>query len=173
MFVLIRALAAIFGFLRLPITPVKTTIPPSAAEVSGAMMTQDAIVRTQNDLKNNSSPVFGNFNLGIYNGVTNTLSAADIVGGFIRRAGPATNNDLTDTATNIVGAIPGAVVGQTFPFFYANIGLGTATIQAGTGVSLTGTATIGPLMCRAFMGQVTGSAAVRLTNMFSFPAIGI
>lgn len=172
MFFLIRALASIAGFLRFAITPVKTTVPPGAAEVAGAMPTQQNVVGSVTDLKNNSAPVFGNFQLGIYAGITNTLLAKDMVAGFIRRAGTQSNADLTDTASNIVAAIPGAVVGQTFPLFIANMNSSVMTLTAGNGVTLTGTATIAQATVRAFMGTVTGSNAVTLTNMFSFPNIG-
>ena len=170
MFVLIRALAAIVGFLRPQITPVKTTIAPTAAEMAGAMPTQANIVGSVTDLKNNAAPVFGNFNLGIYAGVTNTLLAKDIVGGIIRRNSAQSNADLTDTATNIVNAIPGAVVGQTFPVWIGNLGLGTMTLTGGTGVTMVGTATIQPTSVGLFLGQVTGSAAVSITRAFTFPS---
>lgn len=172
MFVLIRALAALAGFLRLPITPVKLTVPPAAVETAGAMATQPGIVGALTDLQNNAAPAFGNFQLGIYAGVTNTLLAKDMVGGFIRRNGTQSNADLTDTAANIVAGIPGARVGQTFPLFIANMNSSVMTLGAGTGVTLMGTATIAQATVRAFMGTVTGSSAVTLTNMFSFPNIG-
>lgn len=164
--------ALIIGFLRFAITPVKTTVPPSAAETAGAMMTQPGLIGEFNDLKNNAAPVFGNFQLAIYNGITNTLLAKDLVAGFIRRNGTQSNADLTDTASNIVAAIPGAVVGQTFPLFIANMNSSVMTLGAGNGVTLVGTASIAQATVRAFMGQVLSSNSVQLTNMFSFPNIG-
>lgn len=170
MYVIIRILEAALGFLRLPITPIKTTTPPAAAETAGAMMTQPGIVGELNDLKNFGSPVFGNFSLGVYSGVTNTLAAKDIVGGFIRRNSSQSNADLTDTATNIVNAIPGATVGQTWMLWIANLGAGSMTLAAGNGVSFVGTATIQPTSVRCYIGQVLGSASVSLTTAFTIPS---
>lgn len=172
MFVIARLFGLLAGFLRCLIVPVKPgPVAPSQIEYDGALPNITGLTVLFNSLSQNAAPVFGNFGLAIYAGITNTLLAKDIVQGFIRRAGAQTNSDLTDTATNIVGAIPGAQVGQTFWFNYINMSLGSASLAAGTGVSFVGTATVGPSSIRSFMGQVTGSSTVSLTNMFQFSNI--
>ena len=166
---LIRFLMALGGaFLRLGITPVKTTVPPGSIEVLGALPTQSGMVGAVTDLINNAAPAFGNFSQIPLSGTTNTWSAAAITGGIIRRYGTQSSADLTDTATNIVNAIPGAKVNQSFPLFVANFSSGTITPAGGTGVTLVGTTTIERFSARLFVGTVTGSAAVTLTSCFQF-----
>ena len=163
---------AVISFLRLGITPVKVTTPPGSIETLGAMPTQSGLVGAVTDLVNNAAPVFGNLAQVPLSGVTNTWSAGDMVGGIIRRYGAQSSADLTDTATNIVNSIPGAKVNQTFPLWVANMGLGTATPVAGTGVTLAGTTTISMQCVKLYLGRVTGSAAVSLTSCFQFGGAG-
>ncbi len=160
--------ALVLSFLRLAITPVKTTTPPGSIEILGAMPTQSGLVGAVTDLINNAAPAFGNMDQVPLSGVTNTWSAAAMVGGIIRRYGAQSSADLTDTATNIVNSIPGAKVNQTFPLWVANMGLGTATPAGGTGVTLIGTSTISMQCVKLYLGRVTGSAAVSLTSCFQF-----
>ncbi len=170
---LIRFFVALMcSFLRLAITSVKTTTPPGSIEVLGAMPTQAGLVGAVTDLINNAAPAFGNADQVPLSGVTNTWSAAAMVGGIIRRYGAQSSADLTDTATNIVNSIPGAKVNQTFPLWVANMGLGTATPAGGTGVTLVGTTTISMQCAKLYLGRVTGSAAVSLTACFQFGGAG-
>lgn len=174
MFFLIRSLAALAGFLRHPVTPIKTTPAPAAAETAGAMMTQPGILGLINNIVTNGSPVFGNWGLTRIGAplAAATYTGAQLVQGLIRRELAATTTDSSDTATNIVNAIPGAIVGQTFPFLLFNAGPNSLTFAAGTGVTLFGSAVVGGLQARLFLGQVTGSAAVSFTNVFSFGGSG-
>jgi hypothetical protein len=166
---LIRFLLMVLAsFVRLAITPVKTTVPPGNIEILGAMPTQAGLVGAVTDLTNNAAPAFGNFAQVPLSGVTNTWPAAAMVGGIIRRYGTSSAADLTDTAANIVASIPGAKVGQSFPLFVANLSSGVMTPGAGSGVTLVGTTTITGFAARLFIGTVTGSAAVTLTSCFQF-----
>lgn len=160
------------SFLRLGITTVKITTPPGSIEVLGAMPTQSGLVGAVTDLTNNAAPAFGNSDQVPLSGVTNTWSAAAMVGGIIRRYGAQSSADLTDTATNIVNSIPGAKVNQTFPLWVANMGLGTATPIGGTGVTLLGTTTISMQAAKLYLGRVTGSTAVSLTSCFQIGGSG-
>lgn len=164
----------IIGFFRLAITPVKTTTPPSAAggvqDRAGAALDPVGVTNLINDLKTNAAPAFGNWVLtrvpaGL---AARTYTGLEMVSGWIRREQTAAYTDSTDTATNIVNAIPGAQVGQTFAFLLANMSVGTATLAAGTGVTLVGSAVVSGLSARLFQGLVTGSAAVTITNFFQF-----
>ena len=164
------ALFPFFAFFRCAITEVKTTLRPVDAEVLGALPTQSGIVGLISNLKANAAGVFGNFIVSTVSLAANTYTARQLTGGIIRRvlAVGAATTDSTDTATNIVNAIPGAVVGQTFPLLISNLMSATLTVAAGTGVTLTGTATVTRFSTRLFLGEVTGSAAVTITNCFQF-----
>ena len=174
MFVIAHLLALITAFFRLSITPVKTTADPNDPEdgvsgQQGAMPSTGNIVNLINNLKSNAGPAFGNFLLSIVGGAAATYTGTQLTGGFIRRGGQAVaTTDSTDTATNIVNAIPGAVVGQTFPVMIANLSSAALTVAAGTGVTLTGTAAISRFSTRLYLATVTGSAAVTMTNCFEF-----
>lgn len=171
--------ALVIGFFRIGITPVKTTVDPAASSGSvqdqaGALPSASGIVGLFQNLKNNAAPAFGNTALATKSGTTNTWSALDMVGGLIKRFGSQSAADITATATEIIAAIPGAVVGQTFPLVVANLSsVGVLTPAAGTGVTLLGTTTINRLTSRWMVGKVTGSAAVTLEGGFTFPNFGI
>lgn len=104
-----------------------------------------------------------------------TLSAADMVGGFILRTGSATGaiTDTTDTAANIVAAYNASdtQVGSSFLLGINNTTGQTVTVAAGAGVTVAGTETIDNNNSRVFLGVFTnvtsGSQAVTLTNCFS------
>lgn len=164
--------ALILGFFRLAITPVKTT-PNNLANIEqdGALIPGGPLIAAAQALANNSAPAFGNWSQTLVPAslTANTINANQLVGGIIRRFSPgAAFTDSTDTATNIVNAIPGAVVNQSFPVIIANLGSGAMTLAAGTGVTIAGTASIASATARLYLGQVTGSAAVTLTNCFGW-----
>lgn len=169
-----RLLAALFSLaislLRLGITSVKTTPRPADAEVDGAVMNSGSIVQLIGQLAVNGAPSFGNWGLSVSPATlaADTYTGAEMVAGIIQRNSTGSLTDSTDTATNIVNAIPGAVVGQTFPCLIANMGSGVLTVAAGTGVTLGGTTTLSRFSIRLFLGTVTGSAAVTFTNCFQF-----
>lgn len=103
-----------------------------------------------------------------------TLSAADMVGGWILRTGAATGaiTDTTDTAANLVAAYNASdtQVGSSFLLGINNTTGQTLTLAAGSGVTVAGTATINNDNTRVFLGVFTnvtsGSQAVTLTNVF-------
>ena len=108
-----------------------------------------------------------------------TLIAPQIVAGIINRTGAAGSafNDATDTALNIISALPNTVPSDgTYQFIirYLNSGTGqTATITAGTGVTLTGTMTIANNAWRDFLItirpnlQTPASGTVEINNIGS------
>ena len=103
-----------------------------------------------------------------------TLSAAEMVGGWILRTGAATGavTDTTDTAANLVAAYNASdtQVGSSFLLGINNTTGQTLTLAAGSGVTVSGTATINDNNTRVFLGVFTdvtsGSQAVMLTNIF-------
>jgi len=165
-------LAALIGFFRLGITTVKTNPDPVAGiEQDGALVPNGALVAGLQALQTNASPAFGNWSQTLIpaSATAFTYPGSAIVGGIIRRFSPgAAFTDSTDTATNIINAIPGAKVNQTFPLIIANLGSGLETLAGGTGVTIAGTAAIGSGTARLYLGQVTGSAAVTLTSCFGW-----
>jgi hypothetical protein len=89
-----------------------------------------------------------------------TYTAAQLKGGLIfRNTSGAGRSDLFPTAANIVAALPGAFVGQTFEVTIRNTAgaAETITMTTNTGLTLTGTMTIAQLNQRSFW--------VRLTNV--------
>lgn len=104
-----------------------------------------------------------------------TYAAAEILGGIILRdpAG-ASRTDTTHTAAQLVAACPGAVVGSTFELVVRNTAdaAETITVQGGTGVTISGTATIAQNNSKLFYGvftNVTGSSeAVTLYSVGTF-----
>jgi hypothetical protein len=93
-----------------------------------------------------------------------TLTAAQLIGGLINRSGMTSGrSDPTDSAANIVAAIPNAVVGTSFRFTIRNTtATYTETITAGSGVTLVpATITIPTVDVRNFLAictNVTGGA---------------
>ncbi len=164
-------LNVIFAFLRLAITQVKT-VPNLLQNLgqAGAMVPQGDLVPAIQAMANNAAPAFGNWSGTVVpNASAYTYPANTMVGGIIARFNPgAAFTDCTDTATNIVRAIPGAVVNQTFPLIIANLGSGAETLAAGTGVTLAGSTAIGSCQARLYMGQVTGATTLSLTGMFGW-----
>jgi hypothetical protein len=106
-------------------------------------------------------------------GTSETIPASQMVGpntGWYVRSGGSTTTATTDTAANIVAqAGVNAYVGQTFLFVYSNLNSGTATLAAGTGVTLQGTTTVATVTSRAFAVTITsitpGSQAVTVQGI--------
>jgi hypothetical protein len=168
----IHLMSFLKGFFQLAITTVKTTPDPiSGAEQAGALLPNGQMIQVLGALQQNASPVFGNWSATIVPASLSatTYNANQFVGGLIKRfsTGAATT-DSTDTATNIINAIPGAKVNQTFPVLVGNLGSGALTVAAGTGVTIVGSNVVSSNSIRLFLGQVTGSAAVTLTGIFQF-----
>lgn len=161
------------AFFRLGITTVKTgpADPPANLEQAGALVPNSAIVGLAAALSQNASPAFGNASGTIIPNTPapTTYPAQAMVGGYIMRFSPgAATTDSTDTGTNIVNAIPGAKVNQSFTLTVANLGSGSITLGSNTGVQLLGTMLIGSAQARLFLGKVTGSNTISLTNQFAW-----
>lgn len=172
--VLARLIALLaVAFFRCFITPIKTgptSVSGAVPGAQGAMADYAGLTNVLTALANNGSPSFGNWTTTLVpNIAAATYTGSQLPCGIIRRFTPAANyTDSTDTAVNIIAAIPGAVVNQTFPFLVANLGSGIHTLAAGTGVTLLGTATTAANATRLFLAQVTGSAAVTINSLFQW-----
>lgn len=88
---------------------------------------------------------------------TATISAAHLVNMLINGIPTAAANYTTDTATAIIAALSGAVIGTTFFLTITNNSLGanTITLVAGADVTLVGTATIAQAATHYWVGFVT------------------
>ena len=174
------ALSLIFfiaGFFRAGITPVKTgPTTPAAIEQAGALVPNSALTPLISNISTNAAPAFGNWSNTIIPASLSayTIPGAQLVGGIIQRfSASAATVDCTDTATNIINAIPGAVPNQTFRFEYANLGSQPVTLAPGVQVTMLGTNVIGGLTARLFLGQVMGSGAggsgtVQISGLYAF-----
>lgn len=172
MYVVLNFLAFLASFFRPGITTVKTNPDPvGGIEQAGAMVTNGALVAGLAALQTNASPAFGNWSQSLIPAslTARTYSGSELAGGIIKRFSPgAAFTDCTDTATNILNAIPGVKVNQSFPVLFGNLGSGIMTIGAGTGVTLVGSATIASNCVALFLGTVTGSNAISMTRCFQF-----
>ena len=95
-----------------------------------------------------------------------TLTAAGIVGGIITRTGPTgAYSDTTATAAQIVAAIPGAFVGQSFPVTIKNGTAYAQTLVAGTGVTPPATVVVPPNSAGTYLVTLTSLTAVTLSHI--------
>lgn len=99
-----------------------------------------------------------------------TLTAAGIVGGEITRSGPTSAfTDATDTAANIIAALPGAIVNGSFSALIKNTTAFLQTITAGIGVTLPATVIIPPFSVANYIGTVTSGTTVSFVHIDTTP----
>lgn len=95
-----------------------------------------------------------------------TLTAAALTSGLITRTGPvAAFNDTTATAAQIVAAVPGAFVGQSFPVLIKNGTAFNETLLAGANVTLPSTVIIGPNSVAQYIITLTSLTAVTISHV--------
>ena len=99
-----------------------------------------------------------------------TIPAASMAGAAVTvfdNTGTTPANLATDTAANIIAAVPGWQVGQAYVLKIRNSSgsANTATITAGTGVTLTGTMTIAQFVQREFIVTYTAAGAVTIQSV--------
>ena len=110
-----------------------------------------------------------NVTIGAYTGTATTLTYADVLGGFITSNNASAQTLTLPTAALLVPQIEGAQVGSSIRFFVKELGAGTATVAAGTGGTVVGTATIATLNIKEFLLRVT---AVGDTPTYSVYSLG-
>ena len=93
--------------------------------------------------------------IAAYTGTATTLTYSDVLGGFITSSNAAAQTLTLPTAALLVPQIQGAEVGSAIRFFVKELGAGTATVAAGTGGTVTGTATIATANIKEFLLVVT------------------
>lgn len=98
-----------------------------------------------------------------------TVTAAGIAGGVTNRTGStAAYTDTTDTAANIIAALPNANIGQSFVWTYYNNTLGVGTITGGSGVTVTN-GLVPPAQWAEFLVTYTAAATVTITAIAMGP----
>lgn len=96
-----------------------------------------------------------------------TVTAAGIYGKITQRGGTQVANftDTTDTAANIIAALPAsAVVGTAFKYTYQNNTAFNATLTGGTGVTITGSAIIPSMSWVEYLVTYSGAGAVTFVS---------
>ncbi len=89
-----------------------------------------------------------------------TITAAGITAGVtIRTGSTSAYTDTTDTAAAIITALTAsAIIGESWVYVYVNNTVAVATLAAGSGVTLTGSATVPPIA-----GTFTANGATPVT----------
>lgn len=111
-------------------------------------------------LANRQGGLAGRTAVKVATGAT-VLTTDDVLGGVVLQD-PGTNTTLTTpTAAALVAALPGATVGTTFELHVRNTANGaeTITFTGGTGVTVSGTATIAQNNAKTFKLVVTNASA--------------
>lgn len=97
----------------------------------------------------------------------NTISAAAILGGIYSRSGTNTSRtDTTDTAANILAAMPDMNIGDTYMFMVANLtGTNPITIAGGDGVTASGNLSVVALTTKWFLLEKTSATAMTMVGL--------
>lgn len=99
-----------------------------------------------------------------------TLTASGLVGSVITRSGSTSAyTDTTDTAANIIAALHGATVGQSWEVTIKNTVNFAETIAAGTGVTLSGQTIIPPNSAGRFLMTYSAAASVTMQGLAITP----
>lgn len=99
-----------------------------------------------------------------------TLTAAGLVGGQVVRTGPTSAySDATDTAANIVAALPGGIAQGSFTVQIKNATIYPQTITAGTGVTLPPTFIIPPFSAGLYTVTIQSGTAVTFIHRSTLP----
>ncbi len=96
-----------------------------------------------------------------------TITTAMILGGLYSRSGTNTSRtDTTDTAANILAAMPDMDIGDTYMFMVANLtGTNAVTIAGGTGVTASGNLSVLALTTKWFMLTKTSATAMTMVGL--------
>jgi hypothetical protein len=104
------------------------------------------------------------------NAAGQTLTAAQLLAGYLDRSGAAGVSDATPTAAALVALFAGCAVGDVVTLRIRNRNTGTLTLTAGVGVTLEGTTTIPTVNTREYAIRFTnvtvGAEAVTISGVF-------
>ena len=105
-----------------------------------------------------------------FTGATSTPTAAQIIRGILSISGGSTHGLTLPSAASVVAAMANPQVGSSFEFLVRNTNSGTLTVTAGTGNTLTGTATMPTATNQLFRAVVT-NATVGAEAVTYFPVL--
>ena len=92
-----------------------------------------------------------------------TISVAAILGGLYTRSGTNTNRtDTTETAANILAAMPEMDIGDTYAFMVSNATANPLVIAGGTNVTASGNLTVPTLVSKWFVLEKTSATTMTL-----------
>lgn len=95
-----------------------------------------------------------------------TLSAAAMAGRTITRSGStAAYTDTTETAANIIAAIPNAQIGSSWMLTIKNTVAFLETLTGGTGVTISGISTVPPLSAVTFLMTYTAANTITMVGI--------
>jgi hypothetical protein len=171
------ALAAVL-FAGLSYGAITTTKTPGGLGYSGGLIDAGDLAQYLSDVKNNGAALMGTTQI-VSNVVAagQLMSASTMINQYIRRTGAGAITDTIDSAVNIVAAMPGAKVGDSFWFILANFNTGTLTLSNGVSpaanITLNGTLTVAQSAVRWFIGTISAVGAtpsVVINGAFSVPS---
>lgn len=99
-----------------------------------------------------------------------TITAAGIAGGITSRTGAQSTTpftDTTDTATNIIAALPNAHIGQSFEYTYQNTTNAVATLTGGTGVTVSGITALNAGDSARYLVTYTAAATITMVGFMA------
>lgn len=145
-----------------------TGITPSGAPSGQDFLTTTGAIAS---LSESGAPLANTPITTVGNGV---LTGAAIAGGIITRTGPVgAYTDTTDTAANIVAAIPGATVGMAFPLTIKNGAAFAETLAAGAGVTMSASPIIPANSVGTYLVTLTSLTAVTFTHIDTVLLAGV
>lgn len=101
----------------------------------------------------------------ISNAAGQTITAAQLIGGYIERDGAVSVSDTTPTAALLNAALPNMEVHDCRLVIIRNANTGTLTIAGGTNVTMVGTATIPTVNTGIFILRKSSATAFTLTRL--------
>lgn len=153
-------MVALKGNELLQVLPVQTNGSPAATTQQCTTADIAALASTESSFTSTAITTVGN----------GVLTAAGLVGGQIVRTGPvAAYSDATDTAANIVAALPGGLAAGSFSTLIKNATAYTQTITAGTGVTLPLTVIVPAFSVANYIVTIQSATAVTLIHIDTTP----
>ena len=101
------------------------------------------------------------------NAAGQTLTAAQVLGGYIERSGATAVSDTLPTAALFLAAVPNMEVGDCRLLIIRNANTGTLTLAAGTNFTIVGTATIATGTTAIYMVRKTSATACTITRLIA------
>lgn len=140
----------------------------TSVEIDGAMIPASALIPLLNQLAQNAAPGPGDFSLTECVAGT-ALTARNIIQGLVRHLTTA-GTDTLPLAADIIAQLPGvsaaSKVGRTFMLKVINASTPNAvTLATNTGLTLVGTLATSALQARLYLGSVTSTTQVTLTEI--------